>query len=115
MASKRTKYTAKKGDSLQDLEMRLYDRDELPMDLTNASEVRLYMQDARSGTAAPNYAMEVLPAQADETYPQRIRGTNTPLATAGTFFCYVKATYPTKTKRVPSDRFFSIEVEETGE
>ena len=111
------KYTAREGDSLADLEVRLLDRDKLPMDLTNASEVRIYLR--KSDGTANKYegAMEAIPAQGTEEYSQRVRGPNvtTALDEVGTYFCYFKVQYPTKAKRVPSDDFFVIEVKENWE
>lgn len=108
-----TTHRAKQGDSLQDLVVRCYDRDGEPMDLTNASDVTIYMREVGAATNKFSGLCEIEAAREGESYPSRVRGPNSSAALdePGTYSCYLKATYPTKTKRMPSNGFFSVEVE----
>lgn len=101
----------KKGDSLQDLIVRCYDRDGLPMDLTNASEVRIIMREAGGTVNEFEGLCEIEAPRTGEAYPSRVRGPNHVIDDAGAFWSYFRAQYPTKQKRVPSKGYLTVEVE----
>lgn len=103
-------FSMKRGDSLEELEVQLFDRDQEPMNLTDASRVAIYIE--VYGNTMPEVAdgqCVILPA-GTEAYPSRIRGPDVTMDDAGSFQAYFKVTYPTGPKRVPSDGYLSIAV-----
>jgi hypothetical protein len=105
-------YTAKKGDLLSDLEVQLVDRKRVPMDLTNASSVLVYL---RAYGATTNELNGVSCAIQTPKTEGRILGPAEVLDTTGIYMAYFKVLYGDVSKRVPSEGLLYINVEDNFE
>lgn len=108
-------FKQKAGDSLTDLEVRLIDRKRKPLDLTNATSVLMYARNWQETTNdIDGEACQVLGADAEEEYPQRVKGPNTELP-AGRYNAYFKVMYGSTEERIPSDDYLTLEIERSYE
>lgn len=104
-------FTAKRGDMLSDYEARLYDRHDVPLDLTNA-DVFLYMrEDGETENYVDGDPCAKLDATGGEAYPQRVSGPPVELTDEGDFKAYFKVVYGSTPLRIPSDGYLWFKVE----
>lgn len=57
---------------------------------------------------------QVLGADAEEEYPQRVKGPDTELV-AGRYAAYFKVLYGSVAERIPSDDYYTLEIEPSYE
>ncbi len=104
-------FTAKRGDLLSDLEVGLLDRDDAALDLSAATEVRIYMRAHRSSTNIVDGELCSVPDAAGGL----VKAPAIPLEVAGNFLAYFKVAFGSEPKRVPSQGYLTVEVQDSFE